>query len=538
MEKFPGQPVTLVPSIGKWISAKDIPFPVPADENNSYEVKAKFGCWKPFEGSDQTFVQHAMPCVTPSFKVPDGEDVIGLPMKGTSSPFAKGIIVKGARSGRRSAIIPASYERAEEYEWIVGYDREMKPMYANQEKPQFYLRLKGCGMWLESTPYEFPGITIQPLPSVHFPGIDTVEVRGTAFPATVSNEMYTCPEITKMFDLLGLRHINDPMGFWYYGDLKEGDPCPTIPKCCSVFKTIGDRRLESNLLFGLERMILNELSAEEAQKAYDKICEIYIKEDYDPPSHTNTPHERSNLLWKYAINPFIAEHIYSTEGGDIPKLTKKDIKARGIMPSSETYKALEGMTIMGLPLSNLAKTFGRLAWEAGRTIACVHRAGFNWGSYKDHPKDGMLDNAHADNIALIPYDLADLGNGKYQLVSGLDFDMSFRKEQTVNIWGKKPVPDETLVTQIFSVEFGKMLLNLTGYTASLEGVAKGVTPRDPKELSPNLELIWAMRYLSLWEYPQGYSYPAKPSFEENDITLEEVKPFIEYAVNHSIYKSS
>ena len=479
-----------------------------------------------------------MPCVTPAFEVPGGENVVGLPMKGTFSPFSRGIKCKGVRSGRRSAIIPASYERAEEYEWVVGYDENMKPMYANQEKPQFYLRLKGCGMWLESTPYEFPGITIQPLLSVHFPGIETVEIRGTAFPATVSNEMYTCPEITKMFDLLGLRHINEPMGFWYYGELKEGDPCPTIPKCCSVFKTIGDRRLESNLLFGLERMILNEMPKEEAQEAYDRICEIYQREDLDPPSHENTAYQKSQLLWKFGINKYIADHIYSTECDDIPKLTKRDIKARGILPSSETYKALEGLTIMGLPLSNLAKTFGRLAWEAGRVMACVHRAGFNWGSYKDHTEDGMLDNAHADNIALIPFDMADLGDGKYQLLSGLDFDMSFRKEQTVNIWGEKPVPDETLVTRMYSHEFNNMLLDLTGLNASVENVSKGVIPRDPKELSPHLELIWAIRYLSLWEFPQGYSHPAKSSFEDNNITLEEIKPFIEYAVNHTLDKSS
>ena len=538
MQKWPGQTVTVVPSIGRWVSVKDIPKPAIADEKNSYDVLAKFGSWKPFEGSDQVFVQHAMPCVTPDFKVPDGSPVIGLPMKGTSSPFAPNISIQGIRSGRRSAIIPASYEKPSKYEWIVGYDPDMKPLYANDEKPQFFLRLKGCGMWLQSTPFEFPGITIQPLPSVHFPGIDTVEIRGTAFPATVSNEMYTCPEITRMFDLLGLRHVNEPMGFWCYAALEKGDPCPTIPKCCSIFKTVADRRLETNILYGLERMILNVLTPNEAKEAYDRICEVYKQADYEPPSHQNTAYMKAQLLWKYPIDKFIAEHQYSTEGGEISTLTPKTIRSRGILPSSETYKALEGLKIGNLPLTNLAKTFGRLAWEAGRIIACVHRAGFNWGSYKDHTDNGMLDNAHADNLVLLPWDLADLGQGKYQLLSGLDFDMSFRKEQSVNIWGEKPVPDEKLVSKIFSLEFSNMLLNLTGYTASVERAAKGITPRDPKEITPNLELIWALRYLSIWEYPQGYAYPGKPALEENDLKLEEAIPFLQYAVDHTLDVSS
>ena len=532
MEKQVGEEVEIVPSIGKWVSVKDVPYPVPADQKNSYDVKAKFGSWHPFEGSDQVFVQHAMPCVTPNFPIPEGEDVVGLPMKGENSPYKEGVKIVGKRSGRRSAIIPASYEKMEGVDWIIGYDPEMKPLYPNSENPQFLLRLKGCGMWLKSTPFDFPGITIQPLPSVHFPDIETVEIRGTAFPATVSNEMYTTQEIIKMMDILGLRHMNEPMGFWMYGKLKDGmDPCPTIPKSCSIFKTIGDRRLESHLLQGLERMILHEMTAEEAQIAYDRICELYTKDGWKPPSDENRAYSRLNLIWKFAVNNFIAKHQHSVEGGDIKNLTKNDIYLRGILPSSQTYKVLEGLTIKGLPLSDLAKTFGRLAWECGRIISCVHRAGFNWGSYKDHSANGELDNAHADNIALIPHSMSDLGNGRYQVLSGLDFDMSFRKEQTVNIWGENPVPDPLLVTQYWSIEFGNMWLNLTGYTAALEGVAKGVIPRDPKEVTPNMQLIWAMRFLAIWEYPQGYQYPGNASFDENDITLERIIPFLDYAID-------
>jgi hypothetical protein len=125
----------------------------------------------------------------------------------------------------------------------------------------------------------------------------------------------------------------------------------------------------------------------------------------------------------------------------------------------------------------------------------------------------------------------DLGAGKYQLLYPTDFDMSFRKEQSVNI--SRACPDPKFVEIIFSVELGNMMLNLTGYTAALDGVATAITKRDP-EPSRQMDVIWALRDVAAWEYLQGYRRPADARYRGNDLTLNDAGLFLAEALNRTI----
>lgn len=466
--------------------------------------------------------------------MPTGEPVIQAPFKSTSSPYAPGVVSYGVQSGRRSVILGASKTKGD-VDWIIAYDTDDSPIYPNPENPEFYLRLKGCGMWIPSDQYPFPGITLKPLPSFRHPGIDTIEVRGTAFPKTATSDTINNPKINAMMSKFGLHGCNTPLGMWYFAPM-ENDPAPNIPKVCNILKTNGDRRYESNVAAGLEIILREKVSNQSASVLLHRVDQVYRKYRINRPGDQNRTYKRCDKLWKCDVNSFIDKYKGTTGGETIQYLDKETLISRKFCPSEDIYEAVGDDIKLsdGSSLLDLLKLAGRLGWEVGRCIAVVHRAGFDWGSYQDHSEDGMLDNAHANNIVLVPPDLMDLGDGKYQLLFPTDFDMSFTRDQAVDVWNRVALPDPAFVDNIFEVEFGNMMLNLGGYTAALEGVATGTFPRDPKEPSPQMELVWVMRDIAVWEYIHGYSFPGEQGYPGNDITLARCQRYLPEALEATI----
>jgi hypothetical protein len=316
----------------------------------------------------------------------------------------------------------------------------------------------------------------------------------------------------------------------------DGDPAPNIPKVCNVMKTLGDRRCESNLFAGLEQIILSEVSDEDAREVNVVISEVYARFKIAPPSCENPTHPRVHKLWKYGANAMIASVLGTIDPAEIKALEDQDLINGGFVPSEDVYAAIsERFRVRAdRPIQILAKLFGRLGWEIGRCIATVHRTGFDWGTYRDHSEDGILDNAHANNVVVMPDELMDLGGGRYQLLVPTDFDMSFKKEQCVAVSGPVPGPDPKLVEVIFAVELGNMMLNIGGYTAALTGVATSITKRDPETPSPQMDLIWAFRDVACWEYLNAYKRPADPSYSGNDLTLDQARLFLADAIARTI----
>ena len=524
----------LVPGPAWWIPASEIQPPPVATRENAHEAKDALGVTRAGPDCDLPIVQHAMPCVCPACPIPTGEPVIQAPFKGTHSPYAPGIITKGVQSGRRTTILGASRTKGD-VDWVVAYDVDGAPIYPNPEHPEFYLRLKGSGMWIPSEPFKFPGITLKPLPSFRHPGVDTIEVRGTAFPKTATYDIINNPQINAMAEKFGLHWNNIPLGMWYYAPM-ENDPAPNIPKVCNVMKTKADRRYESNLSGGLEIKILEDLPEDEAEKLCTCIARVYKKHALAPSGDENRTYMRVMKLRTPGVNMFMNKVQGTTESGFIPTLDDVGLIECGFVPSWEVYEAIgnEATFSDGKSVLAMAKLFGRLGWEAGRCISIVHRAGFDWGSYQDHSVDGCLDNAHANNICVVPSELMDLGDGKYQLLLPTDFDMSFKKEQAVDVWVDPPVPDPSFVEMIFTHEFGNMCLNIGGYTAALEDVATAISPRDPKTPSARMNFIWLLRDVAVWEYVHGYTNPAEGRYQPNDLTLEQALEFIPDAIRRTM----
>lgn len=523
----------LVPGRAWWVPASEIKPARAATPENSHEAIDALGI-TPSGPDNIPIVQHAMPCICPDCPIKTGEPAVQAPFKGVESPYAPGIKTHAVQSGRRSTILGASKTKGD-VDWVIAYDTDGSPIYPNPENPEFYLRLKGCGMWIPSDQVPFPGITLTQLPSFRHEGIDTLEVRGTAFPKTATSDIINNPIINAMLEKFGLCGNNIPLGLWYYAPM-DNDPAPNIPKVCNIMKTVADRRYESNLAAGLEIMIRRKLSTRDANTLLERCMAVYQRHGLRCPGCSNRTYMRAGKIRRFETKFFMAEVEGTTEGREVENLDVDTLISKGFCPSEELYEAIGDDIKMsdGSSFLELMKLGGRLGWEVGRCISIVHRAGFDWGTYQDHSSDGILDNAHANNLCVLPQNLMDRGNGRYQLLVPTDFDMSFRSYQVVDVWHDTPLPDDTFVNDTFPTEFGNMMSNVAGYTAALENVATGISKRDPDEITPQMDLIWVMRDIAVWEYIHAYKYPANGGYYGNDVTLEQALKFIPEALEATI----
>jgi hypothetical protein len=96
------------------------------------------------------------------------------------------------------------------------------------------------------------------------------------------------------------------------------------------------------------------------------------------------------------------------------------------------------------------------------------------GNFCDHHLQELHCNAHADNLIVL---LFREGNTQYQLVTFVDFDMTFTKEQAVFVWTDPPQPDPEIVTFQFAAEFGSFVQDLAGITAVVSDVLTAVVAR-------------------------------------------------------------
>ena len=106
-----------------------------------------------------------------------------------------------------------------------------------------FIRLKGCGNLDQ-------GFPIEPM---QWP-FGSSDVRGCQFSNTVYREMVFQKKVNEMLEQNKLVGANLPLGLWQYGKFQEipemgikHECVDEIVKYCGIFKTVGDRRLQTNL---------------------------------------------------------------------------------------------------------------------------------------------------------------------------------------------------------------------------------------------------------------------------------------------------
>ena len=483
---------SLAATTGVWIPADRIGDPPAAKNEHAQALKAQLAPQKFAEGDERWAVVPVMPAVVAPIK--DGPCVVekGAPIKAASS-------VKCYRSGARSCVVPVSKSQKAD-DWIIAEVDGVKytPDFETGEK---LFRLKGCGMWLTDNQIPFPGITFQKAVSeLALEGQDVVEIRGVCFVNTSVTELRTLKKLQPLFTQLGARLGNVPVGFWMYKDV-ENDPAPLIQKTVTIMETFGDKRFETHLLAGFEK-IIPQLYAENVCKvAVEAVGKLFKDNGMEPPSNTNRTYARESKVPKNKLVTEIVKVQHSLSDANVIGMSDQDVRNAGFLPSSDIIKVLPDELVA------IAKLYANLGWEAGRILAGIHRSGFVWGTYVDHCLQELHCNAHTDNLIILPPDSAKNPDGTYNVFAGVDFDMSFTAEQAVNFWEDPPRPDPEINTLHFATELGSFLADIGGLTATVNGVTSAFRAR---EQPPGVydDLLWILRDISVYEALASYLRPS------------------------------
>lgn len=82
---------------------------------------------------------------------------------------------------------------------------------------------------------------------------DGYEIRGCCFEHTGLNEQYMSERVGQLLSEHEIAVGNKPVGLWRYE--VPSDTTPMVTKYCGLFKTLGERRVSSHLLPGLETLV-------------------------------------------------------------------------------------------------------------------------------------------------------------------------------------------------------------------------------------------------------------------------------------------
>jgi len=364
-------------------------------------------------------------------------------------------------------------------------------------KTGFYYRLKGCGN-------DELGFNLQKSKR-SFPQYNT---RGSQFDCTCFRELYFTEKVSEAMKKINIPCANIPIGFWKYSKelniipdekVKMEDipilenQVPEIDKYCAVFQTLGERRLRTHLLCGIDiifeniaklcvsKNILNEEILNEIKKIFSEsrlpdrfktyfqvnnsMCPTEIKfEDWcKKPIYDEKCYEAiiSCKKLKKEIEENKNLKIFSEQAEKYdelyPFLTEDLSEKHQKMVRKILDNLIQGQKEGKIFFKTLLDIYARIGYEAGKIKRCLQDANINWGTYIDRQVDYHC-NAHSNNLVILP-------QGNDSLLAPLDFDLSYSKDKMVLLskdtesFGKQ---DDSYWYNYIQCEQGNLALNLCG----------------------------------------------------------------------------
>ena len=363
-------------------------------------------------------------------------------------------------------------------------------------KSGIYYRLKGCGN-------DELGFNIQKVQLF----IVEIVTRGSQYDSTCFRELFYSEKADESLKKYNIRCANLPVGFWKYGkDLqilpkekvkKEDLPnlenqVPEIDKYCGIFKTLGDKRLRTHLLCGLEKImetisklcvnkqLINEELLNEIKKIFpatrlpDKIetfktikffgpintsFEEWVKNPVYEKRHYDAIISCDQLKKEIEENKNLKIFIEQTENYDeICNLLSENLSEKHKLMAKNIIENMKKEQKNGKKFfSTLLNIYIRIGYEVGRIKRCFQDENINWGSYIDRGASYHC-NAHSNNLVVLP-------QGNDSLLSPLDLDLAFGKDKMIII--NKDCPtygqhDLSYWDNYINAEFVDLSLNLCG----------------------------------------------------------------------------
>eukprot|EP00927_Polykrikos_kofoidii_P009836 TRINITY_DN14122_c0_g1_i1.p1 TRINITY_DN14122_c0_g1~~TRINITY_DN14122_c0_g1_i1.p1 ORF type:complete len:601 (-),score=91.54 TRINITY_DN14122_c0_g1_i1:306-2024(-) len=308
------------------------------------------------------------------------------------------------------------------------------------------------------------------------------QIRGSAFEHTAVCENSVGVSLTEVMEPQGILGCNSPMGYYLY-DAPNLPLGPGFQPACIVERTLGDRRLGTHVMAGIE-LIFDRLVDD------GQLCQASLLESF-PAGRPRDPTEGHGIaatatlmsdhmlakmygmdeegldfkcprdatvfanallieLPERAPNPEqLPQQYFRKPGGCDGDATAahegvKDADPRWQRAWTQACEELqEGLRRMKECASGpgrssgsrsiLAYLFSRIGFECGRFARELHKTcGVSWGTYADAMcYEGQLHcNAHANNLVVIPP-----AASANSYLAYLDLDMAFDDRNFVDLWG-------------------------------------------------------------------------------------------------------
>lgn len=361
-----------------------------------------------------------------------------------------------------------------------------------------YIKLKGCGDAASLFSFRPPPVGAQSGASVK------VELRGANYEHLCLRELMMCTAVNSALSRsLPHRHVPamEPLGYWTYkgaagvateeylrsravealsSDITRGPflpwPSAAFPTC-SLFRVNGDRRLESHLLHGMERLaelvirpcILNEPTAQRLLCALTSCFPPSRKQDDGSVLPTWVAVvEHGKALFSHDDSSELHRNLAETGRWELPSFKSTDdgaAAAQSIFAASHVAPCFEGELLRQLEQSSLfthdpdslihalVGLCARIGAEVGSILRGMHKSRISWGTYSDIL--GTHCNAHTNNLVVV--DPNAIANSEFSterfLLSPVDFDMAYH----LDALPRAPVTngclhaDETLVVEGFGM---------------------------------------------------------------------------------------
>ena len=363
-------------------------------------------------------------------------------------------------------------------------------------KTGIFYRLKGCGN-------DELGFNIQKTEGV----IVEIVTRGSQYDSTCFRELFYSEKVDENLKKFNIRCANLPVGFWKYGkDLhilpkenikKEDIPnlenqMPEVDKYCGIFHTLGDKRLRTHLLCGLEKILekiatlcvskqlVNEELLNEIKKIFpatrlpDKIetfktikffgplnttIDEWVKKPVYEQKHYDAIISVDQLKKEINENKNLKIFIDQTENYDeIYNLLSENLSEKHKLMTKKIIENMKKEQANGKKFfSTLLNIYIRIGYEVGKIKRLMQDANINWGSYIDRGSSYHC-NAHSNNLVVLP-------QGNDSLLSPLDLDLAFSKEKMIIINKDCPTygqQDLSYWDNYINAEFVDLSLNLCG----------------------------------------------------------------------------
>lgn len=257
-----------------------------------------------------------------------------------------------------------------------------------------YLRLKGCGNLhhgFNKEPTAYPE--------------DCFEIRGCCFAHTVLREQYMSWIVNEKLKDFGFCSGNLPREYWKY----KNTELEQVSKYCGVFVTLGEQRLGSHLIGGIDK-ILTQLS--------EGVSEELVR--------SLLPQERKGEIFTVKLvqqtGP-LNESIHSWTAQGVYKDSSKFVDVLKTDPNFSLFP--EFCNGKKQVFSDICFISYRIGWEVGKIKRILQDNNVCWGYFIDHNPFEPHCNAHCNNFIV-------LGPGCKNLLAPVDFDMAFMKDEFVS----------------------------------------------------------------------------------------------------------